>query len=312
MELRFKRLDLTGGAGQHVPSAKLEGTASGGVIAFFHQFSGLMAVPDESLRNDKHAGLIEWYELLAADAMKIDAEQRIPFLMTRTAFFHETQHFHDCFCTPAGVKLLESYSFALALRMILIQEVIGCRATVGMTTRFPLPDLLREPGCPDALPMMADTASSLVQRLAFDVGSSPLCYLEGHDLDNDFTIAVLRDGKEGDIIEVPCVHANMLVDDQPMQEIWPLGFCLYSECLAVLTQGSHLAAVETDYRLQMREYLKEGVNPYTRLLGSLIRVFKSRGHNPSDEDIYSCVYRALFPEAALEPRVSGRGAKLLG
>lgn len=280
-------LDLLPSIQEH---CRLEGS---NVLGFFDHFAGIGYVTKDAVNDPPILTFESFLEDLKAGADQSD--DILSYLTKRTVAIHESRHFFDCFCTPEGFSLFKEYCGIIGMMGNIVRGVIRWKHKEGNKVEYPISKYFLQPDVPQNLKSWWEHSKDHLFSITIDVGYFPLKKLDGHDSINDFTILSGRfvNGKK---FAVPCVHVNIINSSGKEERIlWPVGFCLILECLSVITQGSFIADFGRELVFDFRKgFQKLGANPYTALIGTLNRVFKSRGYSPDDNDHFKIAFRSLF------------------
>lgn len=298
MQLNIKHLEIKELLGYSNLSHYVSNDPSNNLLGVFDHFSGLTRFYFEKSWPGIFPNLKDYINYLEDQTKHIsDFNDKLSELLKRTAFFHEIRHFHDCFCTPKGVKLLDDYLMAYGLLQCLIQEIIKFNGLANYSIEFPIKEYFKKPEAPKALQGLWEAAQGLLLEIALDIGSTPITQFEGHDLDTDFIIITYND-KLGIQYRIPCVIINVLIDNNRCHYLWPVGFCLITECLAILEQVYYLNAIDGALTNEFYNRLKQqGVSPYLPLLATFTRIFRRHGYDATETyPIYDCLARSLFTD----------------
>lgn len=261
-------------------------------LGFFDHFAGFGFVNAEAVNDPPINDFKTFLETIKKES--VEKEDKLSFLIRRTAGLHEYRHFFDCFCTPIGFSLFEEYSGVYGHLSSLLINFLLWQKENKRNTNFPAYQEIKSGETPDSFKKWLNHLEYHLSSITMDIGPSPIATLEGHDFDNDFTIArgMTENGKQ---YLIPCVHINAIDEGNEVRFVWPVGFCLIAECLAVIDQGAIIGDYGFDNVIQFRQnFQKMGPNPYTALIGTLNRIMKSRGYIPHDRDHYRIAFRSLF------------------
>lgn len=268
-----------------------------GILGFYDHFAGFGYVTEDAVNGVNEPDLSSFEEMMTfIDKGVHDAEDVLSYLTRRTAALHEGRHFFDCFCTPNGFDVFAEFSWAFAMFASIIKELTVWTRENGKTLLFPVEINFQLYDLPKNLVSWWNHTKDHLFDIAVDIGHFPLTTLEGHDFENDFTVA-RGQTCSGKKLLLPCVHINVFTDSgQQERVLWPVGFSLILECLAIITQGSMIGNYGHDMVMEFRKsFQRHGPNPYTALIGALNRIFKSRGYlMPDDQDHYKVAFRSLF------------------
>lgn len=290
----------------------LSSTSNGhGLLGLFDHLSGVTLAHYEP----------NWPDIINLESLSDEIQATLPtpsefalsYVLKRTALIHELRHFHDCFLTPAGVQLLETFGLAYGMIGSIARELIVLSHTAGQPILSPVLQLLKEDHLPHSLhgALMAfrDSYRTLF-ILGLNIGATPLAFQPGQDFESDFYRLTVVDDF-GSQYEVPCANLNVLIDGKWNQALWPLGFCLVSECLATLEQVPYFNDISRSFGDQFFNSFRIGWTPYLPLHMTFTRILRARGvdvqNNASYERLlYESLWRSLFATGGtITPSLNG-------
>lgn len=276
------------------------------VLGCFEHFSGLTFISDDSYSPTINLGpeeeipqesITDLFDRLKEKSGHLEGDERVKFLLNMTVMVHERRHFYDCFCTPIGHELFVRNKFSVIYKSLLLSVVVNNIDPLLKPLHYECVQEIIDRFASEPLKEIVGSVFRQEHLLGMQFGFEPLIVLEGELYRDVDYLEVELETPDGEVNVVPCMTTLVVGDGVMYTSVWPIGFCLMTECLAILTQGQYLYDVEPKLRDIFRENLKEGlgvVNPYIPLLGMLVRVFKKHSAMPSDNDIFRCVYRSLF------------------
>lgn len=265
------------------------------VVGLFDHLTGLMEVHYErDWPSEVKLPFPYIHELIEETREFSTLEEKLDYLLKRTAVIHELRHFHDCFCTPYGFQILSDQAFAYAMLHAVAQQIVGSRGISGLETRLPILRYIADPELPQPLRPFWDVAARSLLRFQISRGSQPILQLSGLDYETDFYLVSFRDSF-GYSHRIVCAHCNIMSEGQGFHVLWPVNFTLIAEALALLEQESYLTSVDERLKDTLRNRLKSGPNTYIPMIATLVRILKNRGVRVvTDEFIYEVLYRSLF------------------
>lgn len=253
----------------------------------FNHITGLIRIHHDRSWPD-HLDYFSLLDYLIHECKRSSGQKQFEFILQLTTYVHEAKHFHDAYCTPYGVDIFESYIFAYGVLYNLIQEIIGFRQLLFLDTRFPMEYTLFDESVPPPLEMLRNVAQRMFIISQLNMKSDPVVILEGHDRDSDFYSLAID--YNNSTINIPCVHSNVVIDNNPYCILWPINFAMITETLSLLQQESYISSIDVSHTLKLRDLLKNKINPYTPLLIAFTRIFNKRGITKADEGV---IYESL-------------------
>lgn len=265
-------------------------------IASFDPASLMISGHPPNLDNQGRAGIeVErLYDHLRAGLNRCKTfEQRLGYLLRETAFVHETRHFHDLVCTPAGFQYFMSEWW---VHNGALHELKGAKAR-GVSLSGRLVDS-QDPSHRNAVDLLG---SGLVYRMLF-FADIPSQVISGAGGEYDVVCAECTDGVFAGS-RIPMFPSNAMVDGKQTCVGIPFGFRAITECSAVMAQNMIIRDLGQEY---VDAYHKQLRSEHQYLVANFLftRASKRRGTSEPFRDtefLFKSMQTALAQQIVFKP-----------